>query len=65
MLNNFLFSYCCLSSLVSCLSDVTNTNAFIEEDSSLAGLSLWKLMKATSGTVFNNVAQVNYPIGSH
>eukprot|EP00903_Cladosiphon_okamuranus_P017886 g16459.t1 len=33
-------------------------NAFIEEDPSLAGLSLWKLMKKTEGTIFNNVAQI-------
>jgi len=33
-------------------------NAFIEEDPSLQGLSLWKLMKKTEGTIFNNVAQV-------
>ena len=37
--------------------DVTNSNAFIEADSSLQGLSLWKLMKKTEGTIFNNIAQ--------
>ncbi|CAN0436677.1 unnamed protein product, partial [Hapterophycus canaliculatus] len=36
---------------------VNNMNAFIDEDPSLAGLSLWKLMKQTEGTIFNNVAQ--------
>lgn len=40
-------------------SDVNNVNGFIDEDPSLAGLSLWKLMKQTDGSIFNNVAQVN------
>lgn len=48
-------------SLVRCLSlgstDVDNMNAFIEEDPSLAGLSLRKLVKTTEGTIFNNAAQ--------
>ncbi|CAM9289403.1 unnamed protein product, partial [Hapterophycus canaliculatus] len=38
---------------------VNNMNAFIDEDPSLAGLSLWKLMKRTEGTIFNNVAQAS------
>ncbi|CAN0182159.1 unnamed protein product [Pylaiella littoralis] len=37
---------------------VNNVNGFIEEDPSLANLSLWKLMKKTEGTIFNNVGQV-------
>ncbi|CAM9706989.1 unnamed protein product [Scytosiphon promiscuus] len=38
--------------------DVDNMNAFIDEDPSLAGLSLTKLMEQTEGTIFNNVAQI-------
>ena len=46
------------------LSDVNNMNAFIEEDSSLEGLSLWQLMKRTDGTIFNNAAQASGAIGN-
>lgn len=38
-------------------SDVNNVNGFIAEDPSLEGLTLWKLMKNTEGSIFNNVAQ--------
>lgn len=44
----------------SCCSDVNNVNGFIEEDPSLEGLSLWKLMKKTEGSIFNNVAQARH-----
>ncbi|CAM9489143.1 unnamed protein product [Ectocarpus sp. 8 AP-2014] len=37
---------------------VNNMNAFIEADPELEGLSLWKLMKQTEGTIFNNAAQI-------
>ncbi|CAN0173690.1 unnamed protein product [Ectocarpus fasciculatus] len=37
---------------------VNNMNAFIEADPDLEGLSLWKLMKQTEGTIFNNAAQI-------
>lgn len=45
--------------LQSCIKlDVNNVNGFIEEDPELQGLSLYKLIKKTDGTIFNNVGQV-------
>lgn len=40
-------------------ADVTNINAFIEEDPSLEGLTIEEIMLVTDGTVFNNAGQVH------
>lgn len=39
-------------------TDVANINGFIEEDPSLAGMTVDEIMMVTDGTVFNNAAQV-------
>lgn len=39
-------------------ADIDNLNGFVEEDASLEGLTLVEIMKISTGTVFNNAAQV-------
>lgn len=50
------------SGLVACRSraDVSNLNGFIEEDSSLEGLTAEEIMLISTGSVFNNAAQVRH-----
>lgn len=43
---------------ISYLVDVTNLNAFIDEDPTLEGKTAEEIMLITDGTVFNNAAQV-------
>lgn len=40
------------------VADVTNLNAIIDETPELEGKSLYEIMISTTGTTFNNAAQV-------